>query len=316
MQWKRVLLFSLLFLILAVSTFYYVLPNVLFRPRIDAVPAGAYVVPWMRPNPSIQDLLRVPLDQLPWTLDAVMAGALRLDVTFRIAMPSGTRVIPSTVYLGHDADYLYMGGRFSGIGPNPFSNPQAGYPDYFDIKFDVANDGVLTFPEGGSMMEVVVSLPGPGTPPHGWNTRLFWSYLDEVWRNYIAAVGRAAWDFADAYGMTVNTVGEMAAEYDNSTGTLVIISSRHLWRAGYYTNSFQMRPGERWVMGFLLELGLANPNNGANGHPVYGDYVDGWPINTYPYLSNDSSWWPKLVIDLTSQTTPALKHDLLGSHEN
>lgn len=297
MRLKVVLLFSLLFLILVIGLLYYAFPNVLFRLRIDPIPAGAYTVPWMKPNPSINALLSIPFDQLPWNIDAVMAGALKLDMTFRIPVPGQTRVVPSTVYLGHDAEHLYIGGNFSEMGSNPNSNAQAGYPDYFNLLFDVANDGVLTFPESGSEMSVDVSPPGAKPPPQGWNSPLVWWYQELVWRDYIPAVHRAAWDFADATGMTVSCLEGMAVEYDNSTGTLVIICSRHLWKAGYWTqNTLQMRSGERWVMGFLLELGLWNF---AGGVP-YTDYVDGWPVNTYPYLSNDSSWWPKLVIDLTN----------------
>jgi hypothetical protein len=299
MRPNRVLLVSLLFLILLVSFLYYAFPNILFRPRIDAVPAGAYVVPWMSPNPSLDTLSKIPPPLLPWNLDSAMTGALRLDVTFRLSVSNQTRVVPSTVYLGHDANYLYVGAEFSGMGPNPFSNPGIGCPNYFDIKLDVPDKGVLTFPEAGSFMEVCVSVPGPGPPPNGWDTRLWWAYEDEVWQDYVPVVDRAAWNFADEIGMTVNTIGNAAAEYDSTTGTLVILFSRHLNKPGYYANSLQMKPGERWVMGFNLELGFANPNNGEPGQPVYGDIVDGWPINTYPYWSNDCSWWPKLVIDLT-----------------
>jgi hypothetical protein len=107
-------------------------------------------------------------------------------------------------------------------------------------------------------------------------------------------IGRGAWDFADSIGMLAVTVGSMAAEYDNATGTLAILYSRHLSDASYYQNSIQIHPGQRWVMGFVLELGLWN----FAGVP-YTDYVGDWPGPVYPYLSNDSSWWPKLVIDLT-----------------
>jgi hypothetical protein len=291
MRLKRILLLSLLFLILLAGFLYYAFQDVLFHPRIDPIPAGAYIVPWMSPNPSISTLLGIPLDQLPWNLDTAMAGALRLDMTFTIPVPGQTRVVPSTVYIGHDAEYLYVGGSFSGIGPDPNSNAQGGYPDYFNILFDVANSGVLTFPEAGSTMSVDVSPPGAKPLPHGW-------YQDDVWRNYIDVVHRAAWDFADSTGMTALTVGSMAAEYDNSTGTLVIIFSRHLSLASYYKNSLQMSPSERWVMGFVLELGLWNILWNSPGIP-YTDYVGDWPRNVYPYISNDSSWWPKLVIDLT-----------------
>jgi len=313
MRRKRVLLVSLLFLILAVGTFYYVVSNFLLLPRVDAIPPGAYIIPWMTPNPSLDTISKIPPPLLPWNLDAVMTGALKLDVTFRLQVSNQTRVVPSTVYLGHDADYLYVGASFSGMGPNPYSSPGVGCPNYFDIKLDVANKGVLTFPEAGSFMEVCVSVPGPGPPPDGWNTRFWWAYFDEVWQDYVPGVGHGGWNMANEVGMPVNTIGEGAAEYDNTTGTLVILFSRHLSKSGYYADSLQMKPGERWVMGFELELGFANPNDGQNGYPVYDDIVDGWPLNTYPYWSNDCSWWPKLVIDLTNppktipgQTTPGL----------
>jgi hypothetical protein len=296
MRLKRILLLSLLFLILAVGLVYYAFQNALVHPRIDPIPAGAYIVPWMNPNPSISSLAGIPLDLLPWNIDTAMTGALKLNITFTIPVPGQPRMVPSTVYLGHDAEYLYVGGIFYGIGPDPNSNAQDGYPDYFQILFDVADSGVLTFPEAGSTLSVDVSPPGALPLPQGWACPLSWWYQDDVWRNYINVIGRGAWDFADSIGMLAVTVGSMAAEYDNSTGTLVILFSRHLSLASYYKNSLQMSLGERWVMGFVLELGLWN----FAGVP-YTDYVGDWPVNVYPYLSNDSSSWPKLVIDLTKQ---------------
>jgi hypothetical protein len=293
MDFKRILLFSLLFLILAGSLVYYALPKVLYHPRIDPVPPGAYVVPWMQPNPSIAALAGIPHDQLPWNLDTVMAGALRLNMTFTIPALAQARVVPSTVYLGHDAEYLYVGGNFSGIGRDPFSNAQAGYPDYFDILFDVPDRGVLSFPEAGSVMSLDVLPPGALLPPHGWASPIACWYQDLAWQNYIPAFGCGSWDFADGYGMLVHTVGLWAVEYDNSTGTLVVIYSRHLSFAGYYKNSLQMSPGERWVMGFLLQLGFAGEGS------LYNVYQSSWP-STYFWKSSNSSWWPKLVIDLTN----------------
>jgi hypothetical protein len=295
-HWKRIVLFAVLFSILIVSLFYFVLPNILYPLRIDKIPAGAYIVPWMEPNPSIFSLSGIPLDLLPWNIDTVMTGALKLNITFTIPVPGQPRVVPSTVYLGHDAEYLYVGGIFSGIGPDPNSNAQDGYPDYFQILFDVADSGVLTFPEAGSTMSVDVSPPGAKPLPQGWASPLSWWYQDDVWRNYVPEINRGGWDFAGNVGMLALTVGNMAAEYDNSTGTLVILFSRLLSLASYYKNSLQMSPGERWVMGFVLELGLWN----WAGVP-YTDYVGDWPGPVYPYLSDNSSWWPKLVIDLTKQ---------------
>jgi len=153
MPWKRVLLFSLLFLILAVSLFHYVLPNVLHPLRKDQIPAGAYVVPWMRPSPSIEKLnlnAQQPYGPPPFDIDSVMVNALRLSMTFNISVPGGTRVIPSTVYLGHDSDYLYVGGKFRGMGMNPVSTPNDTVPHVFSVFFDVKDDGVLEQPESGS----------------------------------------------------------------------------------------------------------------------------------------------------------------------
>jgi len=295
MRLKRILSLSLLFLILAVGLVYYAFQNVLFRPRIDPIPAGAYIVPWMAPNPSISTLLGIPLDLLPWNIDTAMTGALRLNMIFTILLPGQTWVVPSTIYLGHDAEYLYVGGIFSGIGRDPFSNPQAGYPDYFDILFDVADKGVLTFPEAGSVMSVDVVPPGAKPLPHGWASPLSWWYQELAWQDYIPALHYASWDFADGYGMEAVTVGSMAAEYDNTTGTLVVLFSRHLSGVpGYYEDSFEMSPGERWVMGFLLQLGFAGEGSS------YDVYQSSWP-SSYFWKSDNSSWWPKLAIDLTNQ---------------
>jgi hypothetical protein len=295
MRLVDILLFSLLLVILIGGFLYYALPYVLFRPRIDPIPAGAYIVPWMNPNPSIASLVGIPLDQLPWNIDTAMTGALKLNITFTIPLPGQTLVVPSTVYLGHDAEYLYVGGSFSGIGPDPFSTPQTGYPDYFDILFDVADSGALTFPEAGSVMSVIVAPPGSEPVPYGWVCPTITFYQELGWQNYISAVGYASWDFAQGHGMNAVTVGDMVTEYDNSTGTLVILFSRHLGGvAGYYKNSFQMSPGERFVMGFLLQLGFAGEGSS------YNIYQGSWPESNYFWSSNNSSSWPKLVIGLTN----------------
>ncbi len=293
MRRRTVLIFSILFLILAVSFLYYALPNILFPLRIDPMPDGAYVIPWMRPNPSI------PLLWHPWVIDTVMTGALKLNMTFRIAIPGETRVVPSTVYVGHDEEYLYVGANFTGIGRNPYTNAQAYYGAYFNIHFDVDNSGQLTFPEAGSTLEAVVPPPENHTM-HNYDSPIIYYYMDNVWENYMATVRRGAWDFAGNAGMPVQTHGDMVAEYDNGTGTLVVLYARHLWKDGYYSNSLQMRPGECWVMGFMLELGFMNPFG-----DTYEDrnHYDGWPRNAFPYLTNDASWWPKLAIDLTKQPT-------------
>lgn len=274
---------------------YYVLPSVLHPLRRDPVPAGAYVVPWMRPNPSIEELNRnpqLPGSPPPFDIDTVMATALKLSMTFNISTPGGTRIIPSTVYLGHDSDYLYVGGKFIGMSTNPASDPHVAIlPNYLQILFDVDNDGVLKTPESGSRLSVFITSNGT------W----MWGYHDLTWR-YSQEGDRDIWILAENYyenylhePQPAYAIANVAVEYDNSTGTLTMLFSRFLYRPGNSAvNGLQMRPGERWVMGFLLELGYATHNS------AFGDYVDGWPRKAYPYLSNDSSWWPKLAIDLAN----------------
>jgi hypothetical protein len=298
MQWKRITLFSLFFLILVVSLFCYMLSNIPHPLRNDPIPGSAYVVPWMRASPSIDELNRHP--QLPYSpptfnIDLVMANALKLDVTFRIDTPSGTRIVPSTVYLGHDSDHLYIGGKFIGMRSNPLSGQPKDLmePNVLDILFDVNNDGILTTPESGSRLAAYVR---EDTGRAG-----FMSYNDMLWC-YIGDEGRASWTSAYYYYSFVRTgpqpafgVDDMIAQYDNSTGTLMMLFERVLDRpATSEFNTLQMRPGERWVMGFLLETGYEKASS------LHGGYMDGWPKNAYPYLSNDASWWPKLAIDLTN----------------
>jgi hypothetical protein len=247
----------------------------------------------MEPNPSIAVLrtyMQNPYGPPPFSIDSVMSGALKLSMTFNISVPGGDRIVPSTVYLGHDADYLYVGGEFRGMGLNPDSDSNTTFPNYFNILFDVNDNGKLTFPEAGSQFDNYVYNDT-------WTTSDW--YHDFLWDNYVSELGRACWGYAEAYcfpnappGMTF---ANGFAEYDNPTGTLTIIFARYLQlpvTSGI--NALQMRPGERWVMGFVLELGFGI----SSGQP-FSDYVDGWPRNVYPYLSDNSSWWPKLVIDLT-----------------
>lgn len=256
----------------------------------------------MRPNPSIETLQTMPgIDGPPWNIDSVMADALKLSMTFRISCQheiiSETRVVPSTVYLGHDMEYLYVGGKFQGMYRNPASNPpddpNLGLPNYFDIFFDVANDGVLTFPESGSHLTVEIDKDA------NWRTRMISSYDDKLW-SYSSEVPRSVWLRGEDYywpnAPPAFASGTWDLWYHNSTGTLIILFSRFLRHpATSKINSLQMRSGERWVMGFLFELGY------STWFGEYANFVDGWPQKTYPYLSNDSSWWPKLVIDLTNQ---------------
>jgi len=291
MHWKRILLVTFpLFSILAVSLF--ILPRFPKPLRRDPIPSGAYVVPWMRPSPSIEELDKFMPGDPPWDIDVVMANALRLNMTFRIAIPNETRVIRSTVYLGHDMDYLYVGGKFRGMYKNPTSTSDETRTNYFVILFDVANDGKLTFPESGSRFSVALLKDA------GWHTGKVWSVHDEIW-DYSSDVHREVFVFAEDRRMRVSTVGNSVTLYDNSTGTVIMLFSRHLRKDGFYTdNALQMRPGERWVMGFLLELGFST--HIMIGTDPMNDYVDGWPQKAYPYLNNDSSWWPKLVIDLAN----------------
>jgi hypothetical protein len=290
MRWKHILIVSLFFCVLTGSLLYYGLPIILYRPRKDPIPLGAYIVPWMQPNPSIETIGTTPS---PWNIETVMTGALQLDITFRITTRTETRVVPSTVYLGHDLDYLYVGGKFRGMFTNPASDPEVTLPNYLEIFFDVANDGKLTFPESGSSTQMIVH--NDKWQASGW-------LRDRVWMDYEKQFKRACWIFADEYynnylrrAQPAIATAEGTAEYDNSTGTVTMIFSRRLRLPETAdSNALQIRPGERWTMGFLLELGFAT---------WYGDFtnfVDGWPQKTYPYLSNDSSWWPKLVMDLSN----------------
>jgi len=284
MSWKHLLLFFLLFSILVSSLLYYVVPKILFPLRKDTIPSGAYVIPWMKPSPSFQGIMSMSY----WDIDTVMAEALKLNITFRIEVPNGTRVIPSTVYLGHDKDYLYIGGKFHGMYRNPATDATLTLNNYFNILFDVADDGALNFPESGSMFEVWVN------PGAYWRTKLVWSYDDLIW-GYLWLTGE---DYYTPNAQPAFALSHFDALYDNSTGTVIILFSRFLRRAATSEiNALQMRSGERWVMGFLLELGYDSWSGELS------DFVDGWPQKTYPYLSNNCSWWPKLCIDLTNPPT-------------
>lgn len=295
-NWKRILLLSLFFSILFISLFNYILlPRILDKPlRHDPIPTGSYQIPWMKPSPPIEELeQQIPGSPPPFDTALVMDGALKLNMIFRIDIPGGIRVVPSTVYLGHDSNYLYVGGEFTGMYTNPASTPNGTtVPNYFAIFFDVDNDGLLKQPESGSRLSSFIEIP-----------RLTGArfYHDMMWLDYSRSYKHGAWILADNYyEQDLNrvqpafSVVEMIDEYDNSTGTLTMLFSRFLrLPANSEVNALQMRAGERWVMGFHLEIGYA-----LNAEPGT-DYVDGWPQKTYPYTSDDSSWWPKLVIDLT-----------------
>jgi hypothetical protein len=283
--WKRILIFSIFFSILIFGLVYYVLPNALHPLRIDIVPADAYIVPWMQPDPYFGNIPET------FDIDSVMASALKLNVTFHIDTPNGTRVISSTVYLGHDSTYLYVGGKFVGMHSNPASVPYGDtQPNRFQIYFDVANDGVLETPEAGSGFGVTIDVPQ--------DTLVGWQWPDMMWvYDPTHIYGHMIWMPADSYletrdGQHVFSCAADAEEYDSSTGTLTILFARFLNRPEIANiDAMQMRPGERWVMGFILELAYQKE---------LANMVDGWPNNIYPYLSSNSSWWPKLVIDLTN----------------
>jgi hypothetical protein len=268
----------------------------------------------MQPNPSIEKLnlhAQLPLSPPPFDIDSVMASALKISMTFNISVPGGMRVIPSTVYLGHDSDYLYVGGKFCGMGMNPVSTADDTIPHVFSVFFDVKDNGVLEQPESGSSFVVWIT--------ENWGGG--WYYEDVMWANYLHHQIRedswitSSWYYVDNLGRPQpqpDSYGDGTSEYDNSTRTVTMLFSRLLSCPGNVEcNAFQMRGGERWVMGFLLELKF--PTNGLVPQQDYG-YVDGWPKNFYPFQSNDASLWPKLVIDLTNppqtipgQTTPGTK---------
>lgn len=285
LSWKRILLFFLPFFVLVFSLSYYVLPNVIYPLRVDKAPADAYIVPWMQPYPYF--------GQIPTTfnIDAVMAPALKLNMTFSINMWDGTtRVIPSTVYLGHDAKYLYVGGRFVGMYGNPASILGDLQPNFFSIYFDVANDGVLKTPEAGSDFAVAIDVPPHEDLVSGQWDDMVWTYDKDTYKhmmwmpsyNYLLPNAARAG----------SSLAAQTAEYDNSTGTVTVLFARFLRTPGTEDfNALQMRSGECWVMGFLIELGYQKELDNR---------VDGWPKKTFGEWSDDSSWWPKLVIDLTN----------------
>jgi len=107
--WKKILVVSIPISVSTFNLFYFVFPNILHPLRIDTVPADAYVVPFIHPNPPIKTIRQSAPpwgDMPPWNIECVMPGALKLDITFNLHTPNGTRVISSTVCLGHDLEYL------------------------------------------------------------------------------------------------------------------------------------------------------------------------------------------------------------------
>jgi hypothetical protein len=240
----------------------------------------------MKPYPPIEELTP------GFNIDAVMANALQLNITFNITMWDGsTRVIPSTVYLGHDSQYLYVGGKFVGMGSNPSSEPN-GWTNgnVFDIYFDATNTGTLTTPEAGSDFEVTIDVP-QNTLGAYFSGDMLWVYDPYTYKHMI-------WMPADNLNQGTETppacsTAALIGGYDNSTGTVTMLFARRLSMPEIANiDALQMKPGERWVMGFLLELEFQKELDNR---------VDGWPRTTFGVWSNDSSWWPKLVIDLTKQ---------------
>lgn len=182
------------------------------------------------------------------------------------------------------------GGKFVGMFMNPASTPEDTVPNYFGIFLDVTDEAVLSQPESGSRMSDFIMSGGTGGV----------AYHDMMWV-YTSQSKRPVWIMADNYyelylhkPQPAFAMRAMAHEYDNATGTVTLLLSRSLRQPETSElNALQMRQGERWVMGFLLELGYST-------NSIEPDYVDGWPHNISPYLNGDASWWPKLAIDLTN----------------
>ena len=308
MSRKRLLLFTFFFSVLVVSLFYYVFPSIVYPLRKDAIPSDAYLVPWMKPNPSIEQLNIYSVDSPPWYIEPVMMNALTLDATFIIRLPSENRTIKGTIYVGHDFDYLYVGAKLRGMYKNPTRTPpeplgNATFANLFVLMFDVANKGQLSFPEAGTLTGVFLFDNA------NWHTQAGWGSDDLLWWKSNWTVSE---DYYQPKGQPAFSLRNMAVEYDNSTGTLILLFSRYLRQPGNsQVNAFQMRQGERWVVKFLVSAGYQK-----EGY-LWTDYLVCWP-KPYLYNSPDSSWWPKLVIDLTNppqkipgQTSPA--ESVMGS---
>lgn len=294
-KWGLLLMLALV-IVLVFSLFYFVLPKILFPLRLDSIPSGAYIVPWMRPEPYFETIKSMN----SWNIDAVMAEALKLYVNFSITIPNETRTVQSIVYLGHDKEYLYIGGKFYSMGKNPATTVDLTLANYFNLYLDVANNGVLNFPESGSMFSVWVNPEAEQrSATDNWRTGIIWSYDDLVWSYSHSRSEEYVWLTGEYYyqpkAQPASALGSMDALYETSTGTVIILFSRYLWQpATSEINALQIRQGERWVMSFNIELRIFLE------YFEDGLFVDGWPMSTFPYSSHDSFWWPKLVIDLTN----------------
>jgi len=238
----------------------------------------------MKPSSSFEELRAKTMLRGTFDVDAAMANALKINMTFRIDMWDGTtRVIPSTVYLGHGSQYLYVGGKFVGMGSNPMSDANSSEPECFQVLFDATNKGVLETPESGSMFGVNVRVPD--------DTLWIWQYHDVVWVYDSTQYKHMMWMPSDNYysGHIPVSMEDEACGYENSTGTVTVLFSRFLRLDNTGIN--MIRPGERWVLGFLFELWYQKELDNR---------VDGWPQKTFGVWSSNSSWWPKMVIDLTN----------------
>jgi hypothetical protein len=252
-----------------------------------------------------------------------------MNVTFKIQLTNGTRTIPTTVYLGHDSVNLYVGAVFRGISSNPTSGNYSNlfqhsgtqtyiFPEYFQLLLDADHDGILTQPEAGSGVYAGISCPIYHYDCGGNNATYSsgsWAYPYYLGGTIMMWVERSGWfqhpHYWD-YGLLYTGSGSesapfavtaMTAEYESRSGTWAILYSEQLnYPHAAAIDILQMRPGERWVMGFEMELGYENGTKWSAPPPMdpFQDMVDGWPQNIYPYFSNNASLWPKLVIDLAN----------------
>jgi len=295
MQSRRVIFLSLLFPIIVAGLV--ITSPLYYHPlRRDNVPIGAYTIPWMTPNPSIAVLGSIATPLLPWNISSVIGNGLKLEINFRVVLPKETLIVTATIYLGHDSDYLYLGATFRGAWLDPTASAQAYGSDDFQILFDADNDGQLSYPEAASDLPTYICAPvneragycQPYYNTAGWGRPNLSGAGDRAWQGN--------WEDASlSCPSPFNSAGGWTSEYNNNTGTLELLLARHLSVPNTCGNGIHMRSGERWVMGFLLQFGYSN----TNASMPYTDFVDDWPRLAYPFPTNDASWWPKLVIDLT-----------------
>jgi len=280
-------MFSIFFSILLVGgiVYYIVQTNISFLRR-DRIPSNAIVVPWMIPNPSVETVFTYSINSQPWNIESVMAGSVKISASFAIKLVNETRNVSSTVYLGHDSTYLYVGADFHGIFLNPTAvNNTNAPPHIFAMLFDVDNEGNLTFPEAGTLVDVGVFENASLN-----HDQEVWSFDDLFWWN--SQYWSQGYEYYSPKAAPGHAVKAEAVEYDNVTGTLTIVYSRSLSDpSDSQINKFQMKSGERWVMSFMLMAGFADRYN------LYQNMIVSWPQG-YSFQSADSSWWPKLAIDL------------------